>query len=110
MFFCVAIFWGFDIFIIGKGKEKMKTIIEILKENNKTETEISTIIQNGKMSLGCANGWNKQDGLLWRELEKLEEKCSFVSVQLGRCYCEDSFIANDGTNKIKVVCTVDSSD
>ena len=64
--------------------------------------------KDGKINLGCANGWDNETRETYNELYKYRKLQS--SRNLGRCYNEYTFLVEIGGNTYSVVHSVDSSD
>ena len=77
---------------------------------NTLEEKVKANAVNNVINLGTANGWRKEDGEFYKELNEIKIPNTQESRNLGRCYNEYSFDVNIEDITYKVVHRVDSSD
>ena len=66
--------------------------------------------KDGRINLGCANGWLNETNDIYRELRDHMVAGTATSENLGRCYNEYTFGVELNGSSYTVVYSVDSSD
>jgi hypothetical protein len=77
---------------------------------NTLEEKAKSKAVNNIINLGTANGWNKETGEFYKQLNECLVPKSQSSRKLGNCYNEYSFEADINGTIYKIVHSVDSSD
>lgn len=84
----------------------IKLMLETYEE---TKNDASEIISRGHMSLGCANGWDREFSQFYRDLMRFKKE--YLGTQkLGRCYNRDAYLLNDGETALTISFETDSGD
>lgn len=100
--------------ILGPGSKIVSFNLNMNDEQvisiNETDSYLKTLIKEGVINLGTANGWDFKWNEIYKELSSRSIPGSQGGRELGNCWNEHSFNVELDKQIIKVIYNVDSGD